>query len=409
MGTVSIYFFAGDFADVLRRYEEGRQQIYQTHNEVARLIHDLLAADQQVTFYSFVTPERRDERPIDGFRVISLGAKDYSATSLLEAAVAHDDSDAIVAHFANLEMLRAVAATNSRAIAVLANSYNRTGLRSAFGKRKVVSLLNDARFELVSNHCLPATEHLAGIGVKRAKLIAWDIPHPFDPASHEPKALAARTRFEAVYVGSIAEGKGIVELIRAVALLRKRGIEVHCSLAGLGDIDTMQALGGKLGVVDLLSFLGLIGNAEVFGMMAAADLVVVPSRTEYPEGFPLTMFEAIASRTPIVCSDHPMFRPLIFDGRNASVFPAGDHWALAAAMQRTLTDPALYAALSTNAPSTWAALKGPADWRTMIVKWVVEGRSSPWIRDHMLTAVEQRRLNAGQRQDFITATRPHAT
>jgi hypothetical protein len=84
------------------------------------------------------------------------------------------------------------------------------------------------------------------------------------------------------------------------------------------------------------------------------------------------------------------------DGRNASVFPAGNHRALAAAMRRTLTDPALYAALSANALSTWAALKGPADWRTMIVKWVVEGRSSPFIRDHMLTAVEQRRVDSAR-------------
>jgi hypothetical protein len=54
VNSVSIYFFAGDFADALRRYEEGQQQIYQTYNEVARLIHDLLAANQRVNIYSFV-------------------------------------------------------------------------------------------------------------------------------------------------------------------------------------------------------------------------------------------------------------------------------------------------------------------------------------------------------------------
>lgn len=389
--SVSIFFFAGDFTDVLRRYEAGHQQNYQTHNEVARLIHDLLVANHRVNIYSFVTSERREEQPIDGLRIISLGAKDYSAASLLAIAVEKDDANTIVAHFANLELLRAVAATKSRAIAVLANSYNNTGFRSALGKRKVVSLLNNPRFELVSNHCLPSTEHLAQIGVKREKLIAWDVPHPFEPAASKPKRFVAHRPFEVVYVGSITEGKGITDLIRAVAMLRKQGIEVHCSLAGLGDIESMRALGTKLNIAELLTFFGLIGNNEVFNMMAAADLVIVPSRTAYPEGFPLTMFEAIASRTPIVCSDHPMLRPVMLDGRNASVFPAGDYRALAAAILRTLTNPALYEALSNNALSTWQALKGPADWRTMIVKWVVEGRSSPWLHDHMLTAVEQRR------------------
>ena len=125
-------------------------------------------------------------------------------------------------------------------------------------------------------------------------------------------------------------------------------------------------------------------------MMAAADLVIVPSRSQYPEGFPLTMFEAIASRTPIVCSDHPMFRPVIVDRRNASVFAAGDYRSLATAIWRTLSDSDLYAQLSNNATLTWEALKGPADWRTMILKWAGEGPSSPWIQDRLLPAIEQR-------------------
>lgn len=394
MNGVSIYFYAGDFVDVLRRYDEGRQQIYQTHNEVARLIHELLAAGQRVTVYSFVTPERRDERPIDGLRVVSLGAKVYSTTGLLRAAVMDDDAEAIVAHFSNPELLRATIATKSRAIAVMATSYNRKGIRSTLGKWKVVSLLNNHRLELVSNHCLPATEHLASIGVRREKLIPWDVAHPIDPVLYQPKALIIRRRFEAAYVGAIVEDKGISDLIRAIALLRRQSIELHCTLAGLGEIDAMQALSKALGVSDLLTFVRLIGNTEAYNLMMAADLVVVPSRTEYPEGFPLTMFEAIASRTPIVCSNHPMFRDLLIDGRNASVFPAGDYQAFAAAMRRTLTDPTLYATLSKNAPLTWAALKGPADWRTMIFKWVVEGASSPWIRDHMLTAIKAAGMHA---------------
>jgi glycosyltransferase involved in cell wall biosynthesis len=387
MSSVSIYFFAGNFADVLRRHRLGQQQIYQTHDEVARLIYDLRAANQQVNVFSFVTPERRDERVLDGCRVISLGASSYASKSLLQAAVAADASDAIVAHFPNPELLRATAAKRIRVIAMLADSYNRTSVRSKLEKWRIVSLLNNPRFELVSNHCLPATEHLAQIGVRREKLIAWDIPHPFSPASYKPKQLAARHPFEVVYVGSIIEGKGVAELIRAVALLRQQGMELHCSLAGLGDIDAMQALGAKLGISDLLSFLGIIGNKDALNMMAAADLVVVPSRKEYSEGFPLTMFEAVASHTPIVCSDHPMFRELMVNGRNASVFPAGDYRAFASVMRQTLTDPVLYAALSMNAELTWAALKGPADWRTMIFKWVTEGCASAWIRDRMLKSI----------------------
>ena len=388
MTDVSIYLAAGDIADALRRHEEDRSQIYQAHNEWVRLFYDLRASNVCLSVYSFVTPERRELILPGGSRIISLGAKDFSIESkrLLTAAVAGDDADAIVVHFPSQELLRAAAATNSRVLVLLADSFNVTGVRSALIRWRAASLLNNPRFELVGNHCLPATEQLARIGVMRGKLIAYDWVHPFDPASYKPKSLVVRRPFEAVYAGSIIKSKGITDLIRAIASLRKECMEVHCSLAGLGDIDAMRALCVKLGVADLFSFSHLVANNEVFNMMTKADLVVVPSRPEYPEGFPLTIFEGIASRTPIVCSNHPMFREVMVDGRNASVFSAGDYRSFAAAIRRTLTDPVLYAALSKNALSTWDALKGPADWRTLLFKWIVEGYSSPWIRDHMLTA-----------------------
>ena len=257
-------------------------------------------------------------------------------------------------------------------------------MRSALEKYRVATLLNNERFELVSNHCLPATEHLARIGVQRSKLIAWDIRHPFAPSSYPQKHLVGGPKFKLFYVGSIVEDKGVTDLVHAVALLRKRGFEVHCSLAGAGDIDIMTALAHRLGVFDLISFLGLVGNNEIFELMRESDLVAIPSRTYYPEGFPLVVFEAIASRTPIVCSDHPMFRTVLIDGRTASVFPAGNCNLFADAIERTLSDSNLYAKLSAAALSSWEALKGPADWRTMLTKWVAEGASSPWIQQHKL-------------------------
>ena len=130
-----------------------------------------------------------------------------------------------------------------------------------------------------------------------------------------------------------------------------------------------------------LRFVGLIGNKQAFKYMLESDLVAVPSRTNYTEGFPLTMFEAIASRTPIVCSDHPMFRPVMIDGQTASVFRAGEPVALAEAISRTLRDPVLYGALSAMAPTTWLSLKGPADWRELILHWASDPHPSTWIRE----------------------------
>lgn len=384
--SASIYFFAGNFADVLKRYGEGADQIYATHDEVAKLIDDVVSAGVQLTIYSFITPEAREESPRGGLRIVSLGARSFSEVGLLSDAVAKDESDSIVAHFAPAELLQAVLARGRRSMAVLANSYNRRGPRAFLERRRISSLLNNPGFELVSNHCMPATQHLATIGVSPNKLIAWDVPHRFNPNDAEPKSLPHGPRYKAAYAGTINEDKGVGDLIRAVALLYEQGLELYCSLAGGGDVDAMTALAGQLGVGELVTFPGLVPNQEVFAMFRDADVVVIPSRSEYPEGFPLTMFEAIGSRTPIVCSNHPMFRPVMKDGLHATMFQAGSSAGFAEAIRRILADEDLYSRLSRNAQLSWAALKGPADWRTMLREWIINGAESTWITEHKLDA-----------------------
>lgn len=384
MTSISFYFFAGDFADVLTRFSEQRAQIYQTHNEVARLIHQLVETGLEVQINSFVTETQGVAEPMDGVTIKTLGARSYADGALLKSAVEQDRADMVVAHFADFELLDAVSATDKRAMAIFANSYNRRNAKAIWERRQVARRLNSDRFEWVSNHCIPATEHLAALGVERQKLIAWDVPHPFEPSSHAPKTLQAKDQYSMMYVGSIQEDKGVGDIIRAIALLRTRGLNLGCTFAGLGDLDGMQTLGRELGVVDALTFVGLIGNPTAFEHMVNSDVVVVPSRQRYTEGFPLTMFEAIASRTPIVCSDHPMFRLHMIDGMSASVFKGGDSASLAAAIERTLRDAALYFRLSAAADATWSSLKGPADWRSMLVHWAVDASPSSWMRQHAL-------------------------
>ena len=48
------------------------------------------------------------------------------------------------------------------------------------------------------------------------------------------------------------------------------------------------------------------------------------------------MFEAIASRSPIVCTDHPMFRSVLHDGKNCAMFSSGDVDGFAGAMRRVI-------------------------------------------------------------------------
>jgi glycosyltransferase involved in cell wall biosynthesis len=268
-------------------------------------------------------------------------------------------------------------------MAILANSYYGRSLRVPFQKWQLVRDLNSAKFDLISNHCMPATRHLADMGVRANKLVPWDIPHRYRPDDCAPKLLSLRDPVRIAYAGSVSEAKGVGDLIRAVAKLREL-MPVECTIAGSGDVDQMRALAQQLAVGEAVQFIGQVRNNEVFGLFRQSDLVVIPSRHEFPEGFPLTFFEAIASRTPILCSDHPIFCKVIEHRRNALIFRSADPSSLAEAATHCLYDPGQYATLSKNAVETWKKLEGPADWRALIREWFYRGTSSPWIQERIL-------------------------
>ena len=100
------------------------------------------------------------------------------------------------------------------------------------------------------------------------------------------------------------------------------------------------------------------------------DVVVVPSRHEYPEGLPMTLYEAFCSRTPIIASDHPMFRVKLRDGENALIFKAGDVGALAGRIRLLAGDPALYARLSRNAEAAAEQFFCPLKYDELISRWL---------------------------------------
>ena len=60
----------------------------------------------------------------------------------------------------------------------------------------------------------------------------------------------------------------------------------------------------------------------------------------------------------------------------------------ARAIERTLTNPSLYFALSSAAEDTLNSLLGSADYREMILHWVLDQHPSAWIQERTLVQAE---------------------
>jgi glycosyltransferase involved in cell wall biosynthesis len=102
----------------------------------------------------------------------------------------------------------------------------------------------------------------------------------------------------------------------------------------------------------------------------------VPSRHSYPEGLPLTIYDSYCSRTPLVASDHPMFRGRVEDGFAALVFRAASPESLAERADELLRSPELYARLSRNSAEAWAKLQLPVRWGDLLQHWLLGGEAS---------------------------------
>lgn len=389
MASVSIYYFAGDFLAAYENHREGQPQAYATHDEVMHLTRDLLDAGHSVRLSAFLSEGATVDRPERGLEIVGLGGTSHGSAGLLAPAVRDDRADFIVPHFPNTELLGAAIASPARVMAMFASSYN-GGVRTRLEARRIVKLANDPRIEWVANHCRPSTTHLAQLGVSADKLIAWDVPHGGGPPDPSTRPHPGPGTWTAFYAGAITESKGVGDVVRSLAVLRRLGHEVRFEAVGGGDVDAIAGLARRLGVDDLVDLLGPRTNDEVRERMRAADLVVVPSRHDFPEGMPLTLFEAVSSGTPLVCSDHPMFVEDFVDGRSAATFAAHDPADLARAIVRVRDDAGLYESLSRHAPSTWRGLRRTADMRTLLTRWVEDPPPSAWIADHSYRALSRR-------------------
>lgn len=155
-----------------------------------------------------------------------------------------------------------------------------------------------------------------------------------------------------LFVGRIEPLKGVDTLIRAIAHMRKAGLQTqfphYLTIIG-GDPDAnplemnsemsrLQRLCIELGLQDLVVFIGKRDQSSLPYYYSAADVLVMPS---HYESFGMVALEAMACGTPVVASQVGGLAFLIQDGETGFVVPGGDSLALSERLTELITQPAL--------------------------------------------------------------------
>ena len=142
------------------------------------------------------------------------------------------------------------------------------------------------------------------------------------------------------YHGRVDRRKGVLDFIRALAILRERKTPFSAIISGIGpDVDSSHALAAELGFSKPeIRFTGYADYDAVPALYAQADVFVSPT---YAEGFSNTILEAMAAGLAVVSCHAVGVSDCLRDGENGLLTMPGDVPALAESLTRIVTDAAL--------------------------------------------------------------------
>lgn len=138
--------------------------------------------------------------------------------------------------------------------------------------------------------------------------------------------------------------KNHLQLVEAIAMLRRRGIRARALMIGDGPLrGAVEERARRLGVAGDVTITGF--QQEVRPFVAACDVVAL---TSFTEAFSLAAIEAMALAKPVVHSEVGGAAEMIRPGRNGFLYPVGDAPALVDRLAM-LSDPAARARMGARA------------------------------------------------------------
>lgn len=374
----------GDFKEAYERLIAGGAETYRDQRESVFFVKDLTSQHNVTVAYFGGDSEPGQYKLSPNLTALALDKYSLSPDQLA-ALFDHASPDRMICRTPHVAALREAGRRKIPTLPTFADIFT-ASLRHVPRNLRLLRALRQAKVPCVANHSLNASRSVkTALFWPSSHIVPWDWSRiPVDPS---PKTAAedpdAPTLF---FAGALTEAKGVGDCLRALELVRASGRKAKMTFAGWGDMEQWRTRAQKLSLSDAADFVGMLSHREVREQMRAHDFVVVPSRHNYPEGLPNTIYEGLASRSPLILSDHPAFRGRVPVGEACLEFAAEDAKGLAACIDRLCRDPDLYARLSTSAETASDGLYIGLEWPELASLFLADPENrSGWVQRNSLS------------------------
>jgi phosphatidylinositol alpha-1,6-mannosyltransferase len=221
-----------------------------------------------------------------------------------------------------------------------------------FARKTARALLRSASAVVANSHWTreQAQKVLRELGLDPQAERVKVVPLGTDPEHFRPgvdsREVRARYRLNgerwALTVARLEPYKGVDTALRAVARVRKEGIDLHYVVVGAGkQRGAYRQLAESLKIANAVRFVGSVPDADLPALYNTAEVYLGVSRKEQRarvEGFGVALAEAAACGVPVIAGRSGGLAEAVQDGETGLVVDPEDSDAVVAALDRVLGD-----------------------------------------------------------------------
>ena len=166
------------------------------------------------------------------------------------------------------------------------------------------------------------------------------IPNGVDTKRFAPLDRPANTKVKILFIGRLIPRKGFQRVVRALPRVRELAtVPFEVEVVGTGAAQTeLDTLATKLGVSDLIHYVGTVPYDKLEQSYQYADIFVL---TSLSEGMPSVILEAMGCGLPIIASDVGGNNEIVKEGENGFLIQGDDIEYLAKRLVTLVNDASL--------------------------------------------------------------------